>query len=643
MKKSILFFILILLSTFSIAQDYPDFGVPDKEEIEMKECSFEKDAAAVVLIHEAFSYSEDNSQLITTHHIRIKILKQSGTKAANISIPYFRKNDFERISQLEAITINIADDGTLTRQKVGKKSIYSTKVNERFGEINFAFPSVKAGTILEYQYKSTMKNYYGLRDWRFQQDIPVMISRYHLKMIPDKSFTYRINKRPDLEATVLPEQGKIFFEMRNIPAIVSEPYMDAKEDNIQGVNLQINGYNSRWGSYIAIVFQPSWVWINTGLLLRENFGPQILADISGTNNFISEVKLLKSSEEKIIKIYNYVKNKMIWNNFYSIGSIDGVNNAWKKGTGTTGDINLILINLLNNADLNVFPLLVSERENGKVDSTYPYIDQFNKMIACVILDKKKYFLDATDKYTAANLIPDNILNTTGFLIDRIIGELIFISSDSMQHREDIGLKMQVTADGFLKTKVEIKSTDYARVEKVRKYNTDKEKFKERYFKAENYTFTVDSFFIENVSNDSLPLIQKFDFNIPLSTTADYKFIPLNFFSGFEKNPFLSDNRFSNINFGYKQSVYVNAAISVPENYQVDGFPKSVRLNLPNDDIIFDRQTIFNKENNTIYYNLKIQFNKSLFGVDQYSMIKDIYKKIFNLLDEKVVLKMKDKN
>ena len=107
MKKLILLIVFVGVTLFkSYCQDFPDFGMPSKEEIELKECSFDKTAPAVILIHEAFSYSEDNLQLITTHHVRIKILNQSGVNAANISIPFFRINNFERIINLETLTIN---------------------------------------------------------------------------------------------------------------------------------------------------------------------------------------------------------------------------------------------------------------------------------------------------------------------------------------------------------------------------------------------------------------------------------------------------------------------------------------------------------------------------------------------------------
>src|SRR4029078_12938433 len=128
---------------------------------------------------------------------------------------------------------------------------------------------------------------------------------------------------------------------------------------------------------------------------------------------------------------------MRWNNLYSKYAIDGVKGAWKKKTGTSGDINLLLVNLLKEVQLDAYPMLVSERFHGKVKTDYPFMDQFNSVFACVEIGKRKYYLDATDKLTPPHLAPSGILNTTAFLVKRKTGELINITDDSSEYKEQI--------------------------------------------------------------------------------------------------------------------------------------------------------------------------------------------------------------
>ncbi|MGG9962638.1 DUF3857 domain-containing protein [Ferruginibacter sp. SUN106] len=641
MKKS-LSVVIFFLFTFVVvhAQDYPDFGTPSKEDLELKDCPFDKGTASVVLIHEAFSYSEDGMQLITTHHIRIKILKQAGVTAANISIPFYREDYFERIINLEAMTINTATDGTLTRQKVEKKSIYTTKINDQFGEITFAFPSVKEGSIIEYQYESIMKNYRGLRDWYFQDEMPVMISRYHLKMLNDKQFSYRLRKKSNLEATVLEEPGKVFFEMMNVPALKDEPFMDARIDNIQRVSFQINNFYSRWGSTSNSAPLLSWNKLYEYLLNKQSFWQQLKDTISGTTDFIAQTRLLSSPEQRMIAVYDYVRKNMHWNNYNSKTSVTGVNQAWQNHEGTSGDINLLLINLLKKVDVSAYPILVSERSHGKVDTAYPYLDQFNSVFAIVLIARKKYFLNAADKYTPAYITPVSILNTLAFMETDNAGGLINVTNDSIQYKEGIYLDMKITEGGQLKGNALIKSQGYARIEKKRAYEKDKEEFKVPLQQYKGVPVTLDNFEVKNIDNDSLSLEQRFNFSIALTATGNYTFIPLNLFSAWDKNPFVSDIRFSNINLGYNKTIILNTSIELPPDYSLDEMPVQVGSALSEKDIIFSRQISYNKENNTIYTNIKIEFNKSYYEADFYPILKESFKKLFSFLNEQLVIRKK---
>lgn len=148
MKLSVLSILLIVsFGTNAQGFNFSDYGAISKQEIELKQCSFDKDADAVVIMHEALSNYDEEYHLVTDHHIRIKIFHSNAVDNANVKILYRRKKDFERISRVEGMTINIGASGKLTRQKLDKKSIYDQKMNDLWGEMTFAFPAVTAGSM----------------------------------------------------------------------------------------------------------------------------------------------------------------------------------------------------------------------------------------------------------------------------------------------------------------------------------------------------------------------------------------------------------------------------------------------------------------------------------------------------------------
>ncbi len=71
---------------------------------------------------------------------------------------------------------------------------------------------------------------------------------------------------------------------------------------------------------------------------------------------------------------------MTWDGIENIWALNGVKSAWKDKNGTSGEINLILINLLKDAGIKVLPMMVSTHANGRIATTFPDIYQFNKVV-----------------------------------------------------------------------------------------------------------------------------------------------------------------------------------------------------------------------------------------------------------------------
>ena len=637
--------LLVLLTSFltpfiTTAQDFTGYGSITPEELALKECAFDKDANAVILLDEAESNYDDNSHLITNRHIRIKILKEKGFDAANIEIYFRRKDDVEAIYNLEAIITNVNAEGGVVTEKLSNKLFYKKTEDEYYGKMIFTFPNVKVGSIIEYKYQSFLKHYGWLHDWYFQNYLPVVKSRYWLRVVPHLEFTYRVSKKEDMPAIVKQEKGSelVYFEMNNIPGLDDEPYMDAREDYIQKVVFQVSGYNQSDG-FGKKNYMTTWNEVIKELLSSNDFGQQLVKNIPGTKDVIDAIKNISSEEERMKKVYDYVRSNMSWNYRHGIQAIDGVKTPWEKHKGSSGEINLILINLLKDAGLEVYPALVSKRSHGRVDVNYPFIDQFNTVLACVQISSKKYYLDATDIYTPAHIIPNNILNTNALIVNKKNGGIVTIINDALQYDDYINAMTELDNNGKFSGEVYIKNDGYSRIKKVTDYkDAGQEKYVDKYFRKDN--IAIDRFEFINLDKDSLPVEQKFKFSTNLPTANDYIFVPLNLFFEFEKNPFTSDNRFSNINFGYKKMINTYASITLPQGYDIDALPKPVKMTTPDNDIVFKRSVTYDKESNSVVCMFVFDFKKSLYTVDEYDILQQVYKKIFEFLKEPVVLKKK---
>ncbi|WP_018616173.1 DUF3857 domain-containing protein [Segetibacter koreensis] len=646
-KFAVLFFSVFLVSIkiCRAQEEITEFGNFTPEEISLKQCDFDKDADAVVLLDKAVSYYDDNYTLITERRIRFKILKERGIERGNVNITYYSDAGFETISGIDAAVLSFDNAKNEVWGRLEQKSIFKKKRNNYYSEISFALPNIKVGSIIEYKYQSRMKNYGGLREWIFQTDIPVVLSSYDLTVVPNTEFQYSVHKSADMPIVVKPDShaGSISFKMSNIPGLREEAYMGAARDYLQRVSFQFAGYKRAeemgYGNHFSTTtrYVTTWKELAKELLDNSNFGSQINKSLP-VADIIQQIRLDQpDSFTKMKLIHDYVKSHFSWNQIYSKYAVEGLKETWEKKTGTSGDINLLMINLLKSTGLEVEPLLVSERDYGKIDTTYPFIDQFDKVVAYVTIDGKHYILDATDRQTPSFIIPFNLLNTIGFAVDKKNPSLIKIVDDATKNLNLVNVRGSISNAGLLQVEAAVDNYAYSKIERKEKYKKDQKKYEKDFL--EPYALSdIDSFDVNGVEQDSLPLQHLVKFSSALSKTSDYFLLNYNLFTGLNKNPFITAYRFSDINFGCKYSYMLNETFTLPENLSTETLPKTVRLVTPDKTMTVFRQV--QQFENTIQVGIKIDFYKTEYKAEDYPIVQGFYKQMIEILNEPVVLKAK---
>lgn len=636
MKPLLLLSFLLILVIALPAQTVPEFGqitIPDRE---ITECAFDKEAEAVILFDQASSNYDDQHHLITEHHTRLKILKQKGIERGDISIYYYHENDFEFISGIEAAVYTPDANGNLQTIPLKKSAIFRQKVSDYVSVVKFALPDVKVGSILEYKYTSTMKSYSGLEDWNFQWDIPILYSSYSLVILPNMEFTYQVHKSPDLPIDVDSDNGsgKIVFEMKNIAALRDEPFMDAPRDYKQRVEFQLSAYGSPFGDRRK--FMTTWEELTRELSIHSQFGVQLNKNVSAAAGLISAAKAKGSPFATMTAIYDHLQQAIGQNGYKTRFAQVGIRETWDKKKGSSGDINLLLVNLLNEAGLDAYPLLVSERSHGKVRADYPFLDQFNNVMAFVVIGDNTYVLDAAGPYTPPDLIPFSVVNTTAFVVNRKKGGIRVLEEKKRMNQQRILIRATVENDGSMHGNGLIKSYDYGRLGRLTQLAEGKETYRKEYISRFHPSMVIDSIDIRNEDNDSLPLDQQVYFHLPANSSGEYKLINLNLFSGFEESPFISDIRFTNVDYGCPQSVELISSVSIPAGLTPDAIPKNSRLIMPDTSISFSR--FYQHQGNTLSILFRIEVSRTVFTADDYPLLKEFYKKMIAMLNEPFILK-----
>ncbi len=658
MKRIVLLLIILFLfSIDSFAQkEIPAYGKVNIADLEMTDCNFDKGAEAFKLLDVCNMYFDRGTAgftlFKTMYHrrVRIKILKEKGLSYANLEIPFYANNNDQKITNIDACTYNLDASGKIKVTDVSKSSIFIKRINRQFSKLIIAFPEAKVGSIVEYRYKLERDGYNDIKDWSFQDVIPTGYSEYEVQVPGLFMFTVKRNVSGDLQ-----EDEKIIddvinigddayrfktikhkFMMQNLIGIHEEPFMSPAKDYLQRVEFLLSSLN--YGNNHIENLRTTWKDVVTSLNKDNDFGQQLEKDIEGIEPLVRGASSMKTAEEKVNYLIKNISFQMVCTDGEAIFS-SGVVNAWEKKAGNSADINFIFINALRKAGVKASPALISTRDNGLISSTYPSLNQFNTVMAYVSMDGVNYVMDASDKYAYYKMPPFRAVNTRAFVVTGESGNIIEIIDDNHTYNMLIAIKGGIDSKGLLTAEGTVSSQDYAKTERLKSYLKSAEDFKKNYFLDVNTGMNFQDFSFKNQEPDSLPFIQKFNFNRQLNNSEGYSYFVTNLFAGFDKNPFLEDQRNTDIDFGTERHYTIYENFTAPEGYVFEELPKDISMAMA--DHLVDYSRMMTVSDNILNVTISVNFNSPFYTVNTYADFREFYKKLLASLNEQVVIKKKN--
>lgn len=658
MKRIISAALISMLAYTAGAQTKPatpetqPYGKIDQADLELKACDFEKDANAEVLFNVGNVYFGADLITITNEiHKRIKIFNDNGKKEADIHIKYWSGDHLEYITGLQAETINLVD-GKIQITKLDKKQIFTKTIDKFTSEMSFTMPDVKPGSVIEFKYNWNANFFTDFPDWEFQERLPVRYSEFTAG-IPD-IFYFRPQPRFSIPLTKMTTKtdGRSLMAdgqgypynidvttrgMSNVPSLRDEPFMSSYVDNVQSIRFQLVTVKPIGG--FAKDLSDTWAKVAGHLEDNDDFGGQLKRRLANEDAIIAKAKSFRTDDQRIAYVFGEVKNAMKWNDVDNWRTNDGTVKAWDNKTGNSAEINLILYHLLKQSGVDAYPMVVSTRDNGKVMPFYTSLAQFNRAVVYIPIDStRNYVLDATSKYNIYNETPADILNSSGLYIDKQknVYDIVYIKKQQPA-RQTVLINAEIKPGGKLEGEAQIGSTSYNRIDAVERYKKDGEKKYIDYLRDDDNNLKISSISFENMDVDTLPLAQKLNFSLDLAgSDENYIYLNPNLFTPLKSNPFLSENRATDIDFGYQRSYTVSGIYKEPTGYKVDALPKSISMTMPDRSVSFKR--LVAEQDGIITVRFVINYNQAEYSKDNYPDFHEFFKKMHEMLNEQIVLK-----
>jgi len=618
MKARYLFSLLLSFNfLISFAQKPPiKFGEVDIKDLEMKVYLKDTSASAVILCHYGF-FSSTNLEF--NELLRIKILKKDGYRWADQTFPAkFQYN-------VKGYTVNL-ENGKVIKEKLKSESIFNTKVTDGVFETRFTMPDVKVGSVLDLEF-----SYRGIPFiWRFQEMIPVMYNELIMENGPLIKF-----KSNFFGYEPLAYSSPTKWIAKDMPAFKEEPYIDSKENYITKREFDIFELPGSTVPYAA-----TWAEVNTNLLLSRNF-----RFFYATSPELSEIvraisKSKKSKQEMLEDAFEAVKI-LKWNDesrLYTTGQT--LNSVLKTKVGNSADINSFLYEVLKDLGIEVYPVAISTRENGKISLFTSSLNKLNYMIVLARVEGKGYLLDATEQYSPYYLLPLRNLNAKGRIIDPTNSDWIDLTTDRKE-KESLIYDYKIDEDLNLKGTLSIVREDYAAFD----FRKDFKKFNSTQEYLDNFItnkpgLIISDYVVRNTDSIYLPVTEKFNFiisNHVIQNGSEIQLIPF-LFHQLSENPFKQEIRKYPVDFGYCKERTMITNLHLPEGYSVSQLPSRIDINLPDNSATYHMEC--EQVQNSIKISSSLLINKPVFLITEYNELRKLFNLIITKQAEPVVLKKK---
>lgn len=665
--RKLFLLVVIFLSCLTYAQKY-ELGEVTVDELKERRHPLDSTAPAAILFKKGkieFNYKYGSGFTTSTEiQVKLKIYKKEGLDYASQAIKYYIDgNSKEIINVTSAITYNLVE-GKVTKTKMKSEGEFDEKINKYWARKKISFPNVKEGSIVEFKYKLVSPNYGKLDDWRFQESIPVNYSEF-VTFIPEyfeykthyKGFLFpvvdkdgRENKYEGSYQEMVNQTGGFRSErgtyeikykeninkyvLKNIVAIKDEKFVDNIENYYSTLQLELASIkmpNQAFENYST-----DWETVCYKIYDLPSFGQELNKSGYFENDIRNVLGNSTDKNEKIALIFDYVKSKIKWNGYNDYYCHDGVKTAYKNGTGNVAEVNLMLVAMLRYAGIEANPILVSTRSNGI--SLYPSRTAFNYVIAGVEVENNVVLLDATEKNSLPNLLPERAINWNGRIIRKNGSSANVSLNPSFISKETTNMLVNINAEGNIEGKIRTQKNDYTAFQHRNIHNSlTEENYLERLEKKLNDS-QISEYKIDGKVELNKPVIETYSFvnNNEIEKIGDKIYLhPLTFFR-IDQNPFKQEARQYPVDFTFPQQDKFQISISLPENYIVESFPAALNLGFSDKSLSY----LFNISHSgrQIQIISQLDLKTNIISPVDYEELKAFFAEIVKKQTEKIVLK-----
>lgn len=664
--------ILVILAVFcfintSVAQNYK-FGKVSKEELLEKEHPTDLSADAAILYREnktSFEYNSGEGFYLSTEVFeRIKIYNKEGFKWATQEVDLYQASSGsnDKVSGLKGYTYYLGNDGKIVEAKLTNDAVFDVMASKYLSKTKFTMPDLREGCVIEFKY--TLKSPFigNIDEFRFQETIPV--NKVSVKFSAPEYFyfqtyqsgwiPYKIEKDSKERRLVLGMEAQVtgygfstnrkvetkeinFLEnifninLENVPALKEEAFVGNVNNYATAIKFELS-YTDFPGSTMNTY---STTWEEISKRTYDNIEDELNRRGYFESDIAKTIEDATTEDEKIIAIYNYVKDKMNWNGNGGNYPENGVRDAYKKEVGNAADINLMLIGMLRKAGFNANPVLVSTKAHGI--PLFPTQNGFNYLIAAVERTNDVVLLDATNKNADVGILNPYLINWQGRLIRENRSSGWVPLTPSVPATQSSMVNMDLKNDLSIAGNAQNRYTGHYAWNYREKYNDLNVDSARKELEKEMPETELSEVAFDNLKKIQQPVSLNYNFeafDMAEDVGGKIYFSPMVFLAE-KENPFKFDERLYPVDFSYSRKDRYIVTINIPEGYSVESLPENALFSLGENTGSF--RYLISEVGRQIQLSVEYAINKPVINADEYVSLKKFFELLIAKQNEKVVI------
>lgn len=662
MKRPFLFMMLLAITMIAAAQDIEPnlkWGKPTDEELNMTEYAADKEAKAVVLCHlTSVNYTMNLYNYLVDYQVkkRIKILKDDGKDYANINIPYiyntYEEYGLESIEKFKATAYNMVN-GKVVKTKIGKEQIHTERIDEDYMLAKVAIPQARAGTVIEYEYTRHSNVFYHIFDWDAQEEIPVMFAQYRLEIPSIFIFNVETSGLQTLQMShstgsltyttssdnmSRPSSCKTNIYLctgQNLPALKKDDFVWNERDYMIKVTAELKSYASSGGNYREV--KKTWEQVDNLLMQHSEFGMR-LNDHSKFRDELAASGIAEKTDlkEKVIATFKMLRQKLAWNGEYELLA-HPASEVVKKGSGTSGDLNMMLINMLGDVGIQAYPVVLSTRRHGRLPQTYPSLNKLNTFIVAVPNGTSWLYLDASSADGDVNALSPNLYVEQARLIQKgKPGQWVNLQKVG-EARSQITVVASISPEGVMNGKRAALYSGNAALNERRAFRQAADSAAFIAKKSAEKGIEISSCQMTGHREYAASVKEEMQFTKQGEATSDHIYIsPFTDFP-IHGNPFLEAERLLPVEFPCKETFSITIRLTLPEGWKLEDEPKSTKIST--EDKSISGHILYDVSNEHLL-SIQVQFRQSnvTYYKDKYETLHQLYDLFSNRSKDMLVLK-----